>query len=284
MRRAIVGIRREFFGFFNASRIYPLNHQDFRAITEFPMFSFLLGDLHPHVMALPFVLLAVGAALSLYRSQEPLDITFWLQRPLALVAGAILHRRARVRQHVGHRDDVVRRRRRGLRQQLHARARDHASTSSCRSRRSPLPLLLLAVLVYLPFLVSIWGNSQADGIGAVVSNKDITVPGTRPFHALLFWGPLFVVVIPFVGARLLAARERITGRIAAIAAAPGAFIVLGWVLLFAFEKATGNKHLGNNAGGFAAQIADRGSALVHGGIPHRRAGRGIARALARTDG
>jgi len=31
-------------------------------ITEFPMFSFLLGDNHPHVLALPTVLLAVGVA------------------------------------------------------------------------------------------------------------------------------------------------------------------------------------------------------------------------------
>ncbi len=34
-------------------------------IDEFPFFSFLLGDLHPHVLALPFVLLAVGLALNL---------------------------------------------------------------------------------------------------------------------------------------------------------------------------------------------------------------------------
>ncbi len=31
-------------------------------INEFPSFSFLLGDLHPHVLSLPFVLLAVGLA------------------------------------------------------------------------------------------------------------------------------------------------------------------------------------------------------------------------------
>ncbi len=35
-------------------------------IDEFPAFSFILGDMHPHVLALPFVLLVIGAALSLF--------------------------------------------------------------------------------------------------------------------------------------------------------------------------------------------------------------------------
>jgi YYY domain-containing protein len=35
-------------------------------IDEFPFFSFLLGDNHPHVLALPFVLLAIGLALNLF--------------------------------------------------------------------------------------------------------------------------------------------------------------------------------------------------------------------------
>ncbi|HCU80651.1 MAG: hypothetical protein CL789_02125 [Chloroflexi bacterium] len=35
-------------------------------ITEFPLFSFLLGDLHPHLLALPFVVLAIHVALQLY--------------------------------------------------------------------------------------------------------------------------------------------------------------------------------------------------------------------------
>ncbi|MGD2176711.1 MAG: DUF2298 domain-containing protein [Anaerolineae bacterium] len=39
-------------------------------IDEFPFFSFLLGDNHPHVLALPFVLLAMALALNLLRRQR----------------------------------------------------------------------------------------------------------------------------------------------------------------------------------------------------------------------
>jgi YYY domain-containing protein len=35
-------------------------------IDEFPFFSFLLGDLHPHVLAMPFALLAIALALNLF--------------------------------------------------------------------------------------------------------------------------------------------------------------------------------------------------------------------------
>ena len=38
--------------------------RDSEVIDEFPFFSFLLGDMHPHVLGLPFVLLAMGLALN----------------------------------------------------------------------------------------------------------------------------------------------------------------------------------------------------------------------------
>jgi YYY domain-containing protein len=37
-------------------------------IDEFPFFSFLLSDLHPHVLSMPFVLLAIGFSLNFYFS------------------------------------------------------------------------------------------------------------------------------------------------------------------------------------------------------------------------
>ncbi len=48
---------------------------DFQPIDEFPFFSFLLGDNHPHVLALPFVLLCIGLALNLLFRQISLQPT-----------------------------------------------------------------------------------------------------------------------------------------------------------------------------------------------------------------
>jgi uncharacterized membrane protein len=62
-------------------------------ITEFPAFSFLLADLHAHVLALPFTVLALGFALSLLLARGRGLVAFgatsgW--RALTLVSGAVI--------------------------------------------------------------------------------------------------------------------------------------------------------------------------------------------------
>ncbi len=62
-------VPQRFFWWWQASRTLQDytpwgDHQE--VIDEFPAFSFLLGDMHPHVLALPFVLLVVALALNLY--------------------------------------------------------------------------------------------------------------------------------------------------------------------------------------------------------------------------
>ena len=47
-------------------------------ITEFPMFSYILGDLHPHVTSLPFVILGLGLSLNIFLSTESLGLR-WLR-------------------------------------------------------------------------------------------------------------------------------------------------------------------------------------------------------------
>ncbi len=70
-----------------ASRVlqdFTLNGQSREIIDEFPAFSYVLGDLHPHVLAMPFVLLAVSLALNIYLKlregpEIPLHAGAWLR-------------------------------------------------------------------------------------------------------------------------------------------------------------------------------------------------------------
>ena len=60
----------DYWWWFRASRVvtdYDLNGEPIstQPIAEFPAFSFILGDNHPHVLALPFVLMAIGMMLNL---------------------------------------------------------------------------------------------------------------------------------------------------------------------------------------------------------------------------
>jgi len=58
-----------FFWWWQASRVlqdYTPWGDEQHVIDEFPAFSFILGDMHPHVLALPFALLALALALNLY--------------------------------------------------------------------------------------------------------------------------------------------------------------------------------------------------------------------------
>jgi YYY domain-containing protein len=55
-------------------------------IDEFPGFSYLLADMHPHVLGMPFVMLAISFALNLYiwgqsKRVEGIQLWDWIQRP-----------------------------------------------------------------------------------------------------------------------------------------------------------------------------------------------------------
>ena len=62
-------IPQRFIWWWQASRVLhdkDLLGNTMEVIDEFPAFSFILGDMHPHVLVLPFAILAIGLALALF--------------------------------------------------------------------------------------------------------------------------------------------------------------------------------------------------------------------------
>lgn len=78
----------EYWWWWRASRIIATvsggNILDY-TITEFPFFSFLLADLHGHLLALPFVLLALSFSLNIMFSKEFIGIAWAKRNPVILL-------------------------------------------------------------------------------------------------------------------------------------------------------------------------------------------------------
>ena len=158
-------------------------------ITEFPYFSFLLGDLHPHVMSIPFILLFVSYSMNFFLTPVTLGkrwvrdnlptvfaaslllgalafINIWDIVPFAVLWSALL-----------------------LFKGAHQERGDWLKGLSL-AWLPALATLALALILYLPFYSSL--ESQASGIFFVGE------VATRPVHFLVIWGLFLVVVLPFL--------------------------------------------------------------------------------------
>ncbi len=70
-----------FWWWWRASRVvmdYDFHGNFKEVIDEFPFFSYFLGDLHPHVLSMPFVFVALALALNLYFSRQEVTKRFRL--------------------------------------------------------------------------------------------------------------------------------------------------------------------------------------------------------------
>ncbi len=177
-------------------------------ITEFPAFSFLLGDLHPHVMALPFALLALALVLHvLVRPQEdgpytPLRaLREWL--PLALVLGGLGFINGwDLGPYLALTMGAV-----ALRS-WHARGGlpDLRYLIVVGGLLGAGALLLFAPF-YLPLAWHVLGSLAQPAESAAVQGFPIgwwSGPSTRPLHFLLLWAPLLLLVAPLL---IVAARS-----------------------------------------------------------------------------
>lgn len=176
--------------FFRASRVLTDYNLDgslppdwfAQPISEFPAFSFLLADNHPHVLALPFVLMTLGLCLNLLLApQSPGRKETVLY---GIVIGGLVFLNAwdgpiYLALFVG--SEALRR----LMRQSGLRASDWFELITF-----GVFLLLIAGLVYSPFFISF--RSQAAGI---LPNP---IFATNPAHFFIMLGPLMLLVIPYL--------------------------------------------------------------------------------------
>ncbi len=199
-------IPQDHWWWWRASRVvYDTNllgeHQE--VIDEFPYFSFILGDMHPHVLALPFVMVAIALAVQVIRwaaEQKPPTLPkkggIWAWLPtylaqdwernllIALCLGALGFLNtwdfpiywavvalcyAAGRYAAGRRLD-----------------RAYLLDVAVWAGRA----LILGVLLFLPFYIGF--GSQASGVGLVVINK------TRPWHYFVMFGLFLCTSVAFL--------------------------------------------------------------------------------------
>ncbi|HET9910417.1 MAG TPA: DUF2298 domain-containing protein [Anaerolineales bacterium] len=185
----------QYFWWWRASRViqdYDLNGTWHEVIDEFPFFSYLLGDLHPHVLAMPFNLLAIAIALNIFLGgwRGTIDLFFGQLRinkvgfvTIALVLGGLAFLNTW---------DI-----------LFAATLIVLSYALVQVRAAGwgwgrledilllgIPLVVTAFVMYLPFFVGF--DSQAGGV-----LPNFMYP-TRGAHLWIVWGTLFVPLFAYL--------------------------------------------------------------------------------------
>ena len=158
-------------------------------ITEFPFFSFILGDLHAHVMSLPFLLLNLSLGLNLYLSPEPLGLG-WLRRrwwelaAIALSLGALAFINIwDFPVFLAILGIIVLVKNYGDERGVLSRAADKAALVL-------VPVVVAAVVLFLPFYLTL--DSQASGISRLGDES------TRPFLFFLVMGLFTILGLSFL--------------------------------------------------------------------------------------
>jgi YYY domain-containing protein len=86
--RDLPGVRTEWW-YWNSTRIIPPAEGEAGPINELPFFTFLFGDLHAHMMALPLTLLVLALALSILHDRRR-DREQWWRDPVEILTLALL--------------------------------------------------------------------------------------------------------------------------------------------------------------------------------------------------
>ena len=182
----------DFWWWFHASRVintFDGVHFIDNTIQEFPFFSFLLGDMHPHVMSIPFIALFVGIALNFYR----LPSDFWRKYrsvyPYAIVITAALVLGGLGFNNLWDMPTFAALLIGILALKAYREGSDIPQSIALALFPVGLATLALAVLMYSPYLLDI--NAGVNGIGVVITH-------TRAVHMFIVWGLFLTAITPFL--------------------------------------------------------------------------------------
>ena len=154
-------------------------------VTEVPAFSFLLGDLHPHVMAIPGVLLALALCAAFWRGRGRLSWREHIRRPWLLVVVALIFGSLAF---VNVWDVVVFSPLLALAVLARNTRVNSFGESLAHTVSWLLPPALLSVIVFLPW----WIDFTPENGGVYGYSGQ----GTRIRHVLLMWGVPIVFALP----------------------------------------------------------------------------------------
>ena len=190
----------EFWWWFRATRVIN-TFVDGRGIDytiqEFPFFSFILGDLHPHVSVIPFVILFTGLALNFFRADlsnilKPNYLAYAGLGVMALSLGGLAFANMWDLPTYAALLVVLA----GLKAyyEFSRRSEDERESETLGARlidgvSISLLVVALAILLYLPYYLGF--SASVSGIGAVVTP-------TRYAHMFIVWGAPLILVTPFV--------------------------------------------------------------------------------------
>ncbi len=241
--------RNYFWWWFRYSRVVTDHNLDgteigVQPITEFPQFSFVLSDMHPHVLALPFAALVIGLALNLALMQGGLSA--WEVGLYAIFAGGMIFLNSWDAVYLGLIVGAE-----ALRRLLNGGTGRLTSADWWSIGRFALTLLVLTGILYAPFFISF--RSQAGGI-----LPNVIWP-TEFQQFFVMFGPFLVIIAVFLGVEMWRAGKSFNTDLALkVVGGVAAFALVAFVVLMVSVWVRGDAGLRNAV----YQVTDQSGGLL----------------------